>query len=126
MAKRDPRMVHLGYGRFVRADRIFALVPLPAAEPGSDGEPHRLFPTPSETLASDLGRLGVPASRRRTLVRELRNRITQIGDEISAGERDAFRRLTDTIDWSHPQEKDTRWQANMPRRAEGPFALRER
>ena len=34
MAKRDPRMVHLGYGRFVRADRIFALVPLPAAERG--------------------------------------------------------------------------------------------
>ena len=34
MAKRDPRMIHLGYGRFVRADRIFALVPLPAAERG--------------------------------------------------------------------------------------------
>jgi len=27
-------MIHLGYGRFVRADRIFALVPLPAAERG--------------------------------------------------------------------------------------------
>ena len=27
-------MVRLGYGRFVRADRIFALVPLPAAERG--------------------------------------------------------------------------------------------
>ena len=30
--KREPRLVSLGYGRFVRADRIFALVPLdPAA-----------------------------------------------------------------------------------------------
>jgi hypothetical protein len=28
MAKRDPRMVHLGYGKFVRADRVYALVPL--------------------------------------------------------------------------------------------------
>jgi hypothetical protein len=27
-------MVRLGYGRFVRADRVFALVPLPAAERG--------------------------------------------------------------------------------------------
>ena len=34
MAKRDPRMVPLGYGRFVRADRIFALVPLPPEERG--------------------------------------------------------------------------------------------
>ena len=32
--KRDPRLVSLGYGRFVRADRIFALVPLDAAERG--------------------------------------------------------------------------------------------
>ncbi len=28
MPKRDPRMVALGYGKFVRADRVFALVPL--------------------------------------------------------------------------------------------------
>ena len=32
--KRDPRLVSLGYGRFVRADRIYALVPLDAAERG--------------------------------------------------------------------------------------------
>jgi hypothetical protein len=32
--KRDPRLVSLGYGRFVRADRVFALVPLPPAERG--------------------------------------------------------------------------------------------
>jgi hypothetical protein len=34
MAKRDPRMVALGYGRFVRADRVYALVPLPPDERG--------------------------------------------------------------------------------------------
>jgi hypothetical protein len=32
MPKRDPRMVPLGYGKFVRADRIFALVPLERSE----------------------------------------------------------------------------------------------
>ena len=32
MAQRDPRMVALGYGKFVRADRVFALVPLEGAE----------------------------------------------------------------------------------------------
>jgi hypothetical protein len=32
MAKRDPRMVPLGYGKFVRADRVFALVPLEGNE----------------------------------------------------------------------------------------------
>ena len=31
MAKRDPRMIPLGYGKFVRADRIYALVPLERA-----------------------------------------------------------------------------------------------
>ena len=34
MAKRDARMISLGYGRHVRADRVFALVPLPAADRG--------------------------------------------------------------------------------------------
>ena len=29
-----PRMVPLGYGKYVRADRVFALVPLEAAERG--------------------------------------------------------------------------------------------
>jgi regulator of extracellular matrix RemA (YlzA/DUF370 family) len=28
MPKRDPRMIPIGYGKFVRADRVFALVPL--------------------------------------------------------------------------------------------------
>jgi hypothetical protein len=34
MAKRDARLVSLGYGKFVRADRVFALVPLPPEERG--------------------------------------------------------------------------------------------
>ena len=32
MAKRDPRMIPLGYGKYVRADRIYALVPLEGSE----------------------------------------------------------------------------------------------
>jgi hypothetical protein len=38
--KRDPRLVSLGYGKFARADRIFALVPL---EPGERGEGRRTY-----------------------------------------------------------------------------------
>ena len=34
MPTRDPRMSPLGYGKFVRADRIYALVPLDPAERG--------------------------------------------------------------------------------------------
>ena len=34
MPKRDPRLVSLGYGEFVRADRVFGLVPLEAKERG--------------------------------------------------------------------------------------------
>jgi hypothetical protein len=34
MAKRDPRMVHLGYGKWVRADRVYAVVPLEREERG--------------------------------------------------------------------------------------------
>src|SRR5258708_40376422 len=34
MSQREPRLVALGYGRWVRADRIFALVPLDPEERG--------------------------------------------------------------------------------------------
>jgi hypothetical protein len=34
MAKRDPRLVSLGYGKFARADLIYALVPLDPKERG--------------------------------------------------------------------------------------------
>ena len=40
MAKRDPSMIPLGYGKFVRADRVFALVPL---EPSERGEGRRTY-----------------------------------------------------------------------------------
>jgi hypothetical protein len=30
----DPKLVSLGYGRWVRADRVFALIPLPSEERG--------------------------------------------------------------------------------------------
>ena len=33
-AKRQPRMVALGYGKWVRADRVFAVVPLAGDERG--------------------------------------------------------------------------------------------
>ena len=38
--KREPRLVSLGYGKFARADRIYALVPL---EPGERGEGRRTY-----------------------------------------------------------------------------------
>ncbi len=38
--KRDPRMVSLGYGRFARADRIYALVPL---DPKDRGDGRRTY-----------------------------------------------------------------------------------
>jgi hypothetical protein len=40
MAKRDPRLVSLGYGKFVRADRVFALVPI---EADARGEGRRTY-----------------------------------------------------------------------------------
>jgi hypothetical protein len=33
-AKREPRLISLGYGKFARADRVYALVPLEAGERG--------------------------------------------------------------------------------------------
>ncbi|HEX2371243.1 MAG TPA: hypothetical protein VHI33_01375 [Solirubrobacterales bacterium] len=40
MPKRDPRLVSLGYGKFVRADRVYALVPL---DPKDRGEGRRTY-----------------------------------------------------------------------------------
>jgi hypothetical protein len=40
MPKRDARMISLGYGKFVKADRVYALVPL---EPGERGEGRRTY-----------------------------------------------------------------------------------
>jgi hypothetical protein len=38
--KREPSMVALGYGKYVRADRVFAVVPL---EPGERGDGRRTY-----------------------------------------------------------------------------------
>ncbi len=40
MPKRDARLVSLGYGKFVRADRVFALVPI---DPGERGDGRRTY-----------------------------------------------------------------------------------
>jgi hypothetical protein len=40
MAKREPRMVSLGYGKFARADRIYALVPM---DPKDRGDGRRTY-----------------------------------------------------------------------------------
>jgi len=34
VARREPRMIHLGYGKHVRADRIFAVVPIEGEDRG--------------------------------------------------------------------------------------------
>ncbi len=39
-SKRDPRLISLGYGKFARADRIYALVPL---DPGERGDGRRTY-----------------------------------------------------------------------------------
>ena len=39
-ARREPRLVSLGYGKFARADRIIALVPL---EPSERGDGRRTY-----------------------------------------------------------------------------------
>ena len=40
MPKRDPRLISLGYGKFVRADRVYALVPM---EADARGEGRRTY-----------------------------------------------------------------------------------
>jgi hypothetical protein len=63
MARTTPPLVPLGYGKFVRADRVFALVPLEGAERGDgrrtlvyvDGVEDPIVASRSETaLARDL------------------------------------------------------------------------
>ena len=77
---RDARMISLGYGKFVKADRIYALVPL---EPGERGEGRRTYvhvdglDTPivasrserailADVEAALIEAAGVPQRRRRT------------------------------------------------------------
>jgi hypothetical protein len=80
MAKRDARMVSLGYGKFVKADRIYALVPLDPSERGDgrrtyvhvDGLDEPIVASRSERAiladveAALVEAAGVPQRRRRT------------------------------------------------------------
>jgi hypothetical protein len=77
--KREPRLVSLGYGRFVRADRVYALIPLAAKDRGEgrrtyvhvDGIAEPLVASRSEkAILADVEEAlaeaaGVPKSRRR-------------------------------------------------------------
>jgi hypothetical protein len=77
--KRDARLISLGYGRFVRADRVFALVPLGPEDRGEgrrtyvhvDGIAEPLVASRSErAIRADVEdalaeAAGIPASRRR-------------------------------------------------------------
>ena len=79
MATRDARMVSLGYGKFVRADRVFALVPLEQRDRGDgrrtyvhvDGMAEPLVASRSERAiladveAALVEAAGVPRSGRR-------------------------------------------------------------
>jgi hypothetical protein len=60
----EPRMVFLGFGKYVRADRIFAVEPLPPDERGSgartrvwvDGIPEAVIASRSErAILADMG-----------------------------------------------------------------------
>lgn len=80
MAAASPRMIALGYGKFVRADRVFALVPLPGDERGDgrrtyvhvDGIDEPLVASRSERAiladieAARAEAAGVPRRRRRS------------------------------------------------------------
>jgi hypothetical protein len=78
MAGRAPRMISLGYGKWVRADRVYALVPIEADERGDgrrtyvhvEGVPEPLVASRSErAILADLEAAlaeaaGVPQRRR--------------------------------------------------------------
>jgi hypothetical protein len=67
----DPRMVFLGFGKYVRSDRIYAVEPLPADERGSgartrvwvEGIPEPVIASRSERAI--LGDMGVVPPRSR-------------------------------------------------------------
>jgi hypothetical protein len=79
MPKREARMISLGYGKFVKADRVYALVPIEAAERGDgrrtyvhvDGLSEPIVASRSErAILADVEAAlteaaGVPRSRRR-------------------------------------------------------------
>jgi hypothetical protein len=87
VAKRDARMISLGYGKYVKADRIYALVPIESAERGDgrrtyvhvDGLTEPIVASRSErAILADVEAAlteaaGVPRSRRRGTARDQEN-----------------------------------------------------
>ena len=87
MAKREARMVSLGYGKYVKADRIYGLVPIEAEERGDgrrtyvhvDGLDQPIVASRSErAILADVEAAlteaaGVPQRRRRAGTREQEN-----------------------------------------------------
>jgi hypothetical protein len=85
MPKRDARMVHLGYGKWVRADRVYAVVPIEGDARGDgsrtyvhvDGLGEPLIASRSErAILADVEEAlqeaaGVPRRRRRAGQEEL-------------------------------------------------------
>ena len=74
MPKRDARMVSLGYGKFVKADRVYALVPLEQSERGDgrrtyvhvEGLDQPLVASRSDVEAALVEAAGIPQRRRRS------------------------------------------------------------
>jgi hypothetical protein len=69
MAKRDPRMVSLGYGKFARADRIYALVPL---DPKDRGEGRRTY-----VHVDDMTEPIVASRSERAILRDVEEALTE-------------------------------------------------
>ena len=69
MAKRDSRMVSLGYGKFVRADRIYALVPL---DPKDRGEGRRTY-----VHVDDLAEPIVASRSERAILADVEDALTE-------------------------------------------------
>jgi hypothetical protein len=67
--KREPRLVSLGYGRFARADRIYALVPL---DPKDRGDGRRTY-VHVEGLAEPL----VASRSERAILREIEDALNE-------------------------------------------------
>jgi hypothetical protein len=69
MAKREPRMVSLGYGKFARADRIYALVPL---DPKDRGEGRRTY-----VHVDDMAEPIVASRSERAILRDVEEALTE-------------------------------------------------
>jgi len=69
MAKRKSRMVSLGYGKFVRADRIYALVPL---DPKDRGEGRRTY-----VHVDDLAEPIVASRSERAILADVEDALTE-------------------------------------------------